>query len=444
MGVKTRPTILTTATMNRKNLRNWELRLGTIHATVLLGVVLGSIGCAFYLGYFSGTRVGFDKAMDSRRASLVRIPIAEEGGDQVVGEDILARGYDRLRHAGGQEKTGENSESGLLGDVHPENDLPSLEKPEVVGSRQKLADLGEPQQGQAVAQDGAILPPHLEQTAKELAARKTSPESAQEETGKRAEVRTLGALLEESKEKTLSQETQRVAKKQEVVKEPAEAPSLPQEKAKRVVVQEEKIATTANQRAQETENIPGLVERGRFGEAAGESEIIKRQERTKVAAVVPEQPAVRKAPAQESVSRRSVAQQRERVAQQRERAAQQPERNIRVAKVVPDTVGRQDQRQASSRQSAASTFSRHLRSTIRPGWYAQVAAPQKLLDADSLAERLRRSGFPVVIERAEVRGQNYFRVLVGPESSRGIAQRLVQQVQREPYIASDPFVKLVR
>lgn len=77
------------------------------------------------------------------------------------------------------------------------------------------------------------------------------------------------------------------------------------------------------------------------------------------------------------------------------------------------------------------------------GWYAQVAAPKELKDAENLGNKLRRSGFPVMIEHANVRGETYYRVLVGPESNTEHADRLVQQLKRESYIQSEPFIKMV-
>jgi len=77
------------------------------------------------------------------------------------------------------------------------------------------------------------------------------------------------------------------------------------------------------------------------------------------------------------------------------------------------------------------------------GWFAQVAAPGDKEDAIGLASMLHQAGFPVLIENARVRGQNYFRVLVGPEETRQLAERLVSQLKRERYLYDDPFIRLV-
>jgi len=81
---------------------------------------------------------------------------------------------------------------------------------------------------------------------------------------------------------------------------------------------------------------------------------------------------------------------------------------------------------------------------VPAGWYAQVAAPEKLGDAQRLFSKLRDSGFPVVIEHARVRGTVYYRVLVGKEATRERANRMVDQLRRETYIATQPFVKYVK
>lgn len=81
---------------------------------------------------------------------------------------------------------------------------------------------------------------------------------------------------------------------------------------------------------------------------------------------------------------------------------------------------------------------------LSKGWFAQVAAPRKQSDADTLVKQLRASGFRTSVEHAQVRGQDYFRVLVGPEDNRAQADRLTAQLARERYIKGDPFVRLVK
>ena len=85
--------------------------------------------------------------------------------------------------------------------------------------------------------------------------------------------------------------------------------------------------------------------------------------------------------------------------------------------------------------------SKYLAKKITPGWYAQVAAPTSIDEANDLANKLHSSGFRLVIERAEINGSTYFRVLVGSERNKTQALKLVEQLRREPYIDSTPFVR---
>lgn len=84
-----------------------------------------------------------------------------------------------------------------------------------------------------------------------------------------------------------------------------------------------------------------------------------------------------------------------------------------------------------------------VRRSLGKGWYAQVAAAPSLTEAEGLARKLKESGFPVLIETTKVQGTAYYRIVVGPETSRQQAQILVNQLKREPYIKEDPFLRTV-
>jgi cell division septation protein DedD len=85
-----------------------------------------------------------------------------------------------------------------------------------------------------------------------------------------------------------------------------------------------------------------------------------------------------------------------------------------------------------------------VRKVVPSGYFAQVAAPKKVADAENIANKLKRSGFPVVVESASVAGQNFYRVLVGPEQNKIQADRLVGQLKGESYIQGDPFIRRVK
>jgi cell division septation protein DedD len=128
----------------------------------------------------------------------------------------------------------------------------------------------------------------------------------------------------------------------------------------------------------------------------------------------------------------------------------------KVAKAQPEKSASAllDERIASAKAAAATTETKSadkksdsgplVRKVIPSGYFAQVAAPKKMNEAEAIAGKLKRSGFPVVIESASVAGQNFYRVLVGPEENKVQADRLVSQLDSESYISGKPFIRKVK
>ncbi|MCB0319597.1 MAG: SPOR domain-containing protein [Bdellovibrionales bacterium] len=86
-----------------------------------------------------------------------------------------------------------------------------------------------------------------------------------------------------------------------------------------------------------------------------------------------------------------------------------------------------------------------VQAPLNVGWYVQVAAPTAEGDARRLVAKLRGSGFRESrVQEATVNGVRYYRVLVGPETNSVLAQRLLGQVAREPYISGKPYLKRVQ
>ena len=83
-------------------------------------------------------------------------------------------------------------------------------------------------------------------------------------------------------------------------------------------------------------------------------------------------------------------------------------------------------------------------SNLPRGFYVQIASTPNQSDANILSRKVRESGFKAVIEETIVGGNKYYRVLAGPEDTREHANRMAQQISREPYISSAPFVRDVK
>ncbi len=78
------------------------------------------------------------------------------------------------------------------------------------------------------------------------------------------------------------------------------------------------------------------------------------------------------------------------------------------------------------------------------GYFAQVAAPKTKGEAEDLARKLRKSGFPVVLEDNSTGRSPFYRVMVGPEDNKVQADRMLGQLKREKYLDGKIFVRQVK
>lgn len=105
-----------------------------------------------------------------------------------------------------------------------------------------------------------------------------------------------------------------------------------------------------------------------------------------------------------------------------------------------DPLAQESSLESAKKSDAASS----VRKVLPSGYFAQIAAPKTINEAEAIAKKLKRSGFPVVVEPTAVAGQSFFRVLVGPEENKVQADRLVSQLKGESYISGTPFIRKVK
>lgn len=373
-GPRTKPTVKPMVSMNNKNLNSWEVRLNIVQIVIVIGLVTGSMACAFYLGFFSGRSAGVELALQSSAANLSKMPIVDEDPEVKVSDEIISEVYAKLN---------ENHSF----DAVEENQLPQVAPIESSQDQSGLIN------DEAIVQDQAVFDrvdskPSIEEEASSLANNGVEFLGG---THKKTASTTLGSLLEQS--------TSAVSKN-------------PLEKAVVNKIETQPEPFESNLSKLETKK-----------------ELVARVERPVGEVVVPKekvQPIVRE--------------EENRVAR-----LQAVEKKIQIdssnsAEMVADEV----RNSAVEENKRPANVRRYIQNKVSSGWYAQVAAPKELTDADGMANNLKGSGFSVAIEVAKVRGQEYYRVLVGPENSRVLANRLLSQVKREPYLKGEPFIKLVR
>ena len=81
---------------------------------------------------------------------------------------------------------------------------------------------------------------------------------------------------------------------------------------------------------------------------------------------------------------------------------------------------------------------------LSAGWYVQVAAEESAASATSKQQSLRQMGHIVVQQAVAVQGQQFYRVLIGPFSSRSAAEQTRQGVLNVSEARGTPFLKRIK
>ncbi|MCB0352830.1 MAG: SPOR domain-containing protein [Bdellovibrionales bacterium] len=356
--------------MSRKKLQGYELRFGIVQLVMVLGIVTGSMVCAFYFGYQSGRDSGYETASADSLSRSVRLPISDEELQQEVSEEQASQVYaklgdDRLTTQIGEEPGNPDVDTAQL------DPIPSLDTAPIIVERKKTENTD--------TADTSLLDEPVKSVSEEKESDLGGAIRVLGDTPATRSKGTLGGLLE-----------------------------LKNEKSSPDVIL--KAKTSEESSAQ-------LETRNASGEQAGAIQIESPNKEIKREAEPDKQ-------------------------DEGEKPSQQFAK-LQKSPINQDSL-KEEAPAASSIEAVKSSPPAAVSSTPRSGWYVQVAAPKARSDADSLAQKLRSSGFQITIETANVRGEKYFRVLVGPEDNRTLAQRLSGQVKREPYVQGEPFIKVIR
>lgn len=79
-----------------------------------------------------------------------------------------------------------------------------------------------------------------------------------------------------------------------------------------------------------------------------------------------------------------------------------------------------------------------------PGWYIQIAATKTKEDADRIATKIKSRNYLASHEMAKVGNSTYYRVLVGPYTTRAEAEKNRQKISKKKLTKAAPFLKRVR
>lgn len=110
-----------------------------------------------------------------------------------------------------------------------------------------------------------------------------------------------------------------------------------------------------------------------------------------------------------------------------------PSRVVPLAESQPVVTPLSDNQQAAEKATGSEAASRPVQKSEAPrvgltAWVAQVGSFSSQENADRLIATLREKGYAAFLEQAEVNGTMVFRVKVGPEVDRKLAEQLLERL----------------
>ena len=405
----------------RDGRERWELRLGAAQAVTWIGLALGVTVGAYCIGFFSGRYVGFDTARSATVSEVAKLTIQEDLFDR-QNEQGSSDIYSRLdgnavtdtspldtetkagiKPAGGVKKgeSEEPSSATKFAQAMREETSPKGGSPTEKPANQNREGAVAAAEIDSLFEESNVAAEKSPERKQGVGAGDTSPKLAVSDDAAEAEVGVLKSA--QKGVRVLGEDNdQRAA---ESANSELPAPPVQQDTSLGAILEER----VAKARSAQSEPLEGKkVQESTKGAEKG-AQAVKEN-----AAAIP--------------SKVSKIEQPTKV-ESRKEEPQKPSSGVpSEAPAVPST----------------SQAPGMVKQVLPPGYFAQVAAPKRLQEAQDVARRLKRSGFPVVIETAHVRGEDYYRVLVGPEDGKVQAERLVDQLKRESYLSGTAFLRKVK
>jgi cell division septation protein DedD len=416
--------------------QSWELRLGAVQIVIWLGLAVGAVVGAYFVGFFQGNYVGFETGRGASGVEVAKLAVTEPLPESAVeqGESAI---YDKLqatapivgttaRDAAAVKKEGAtDSEGRLVSKIAQDIKLADEEK-RLAEDEKKLAGLVADSSGSAKKPLNELAEPLPIEN--ELFARDDLQKDVQGDSSDMADgagagsepdlfdpdasvaappnVRMLGAGRDAGAVDGGRGNASASGKASDSISADLDSAAPVSEKQKT-------LGAILDERVDSARAVA-------IPDSAVEEESV--QAPLPVVKSEPTKEPARTAPQVEPVEAKQIA------------PTPAP---TRKATAVPE-------KKPTTAPDKKPTTAVVVKKVVPSGFFVQVAAPTKRSDAESVARKLKSSGFPVVVEEANVNGDSYYRVLVGPEDKRIQADRLIQQLQSERYLSSVPFVRKVK
>ena len=318
-------------TTRRGSGRGWEIRLGALQVVVWLGLAIGAVFGAYFIGFFSGRYVGFEAARTASGVEAPKLALNEEFPEK------NKKGWDDVYGQLGGSAVVDSEDKKPAEAVKPQVPDQRIVKA-VQESRQEVAQKAQEAESAVVVKRDAISDQDAIFNQDLGGSQAVVDESPSKEiSGKGGEVRVLGGGADVIEGTGAELEDSATAKRGAVV-----------------------------------------------------------------------------APAQEVVTKKAPVVEEEAPAAKVAKPVETKKEKVSVVKRLPK------------------------------GYFAQVAAPKTKGEAEELARKLRKSGFPVVLEDNSTGRSPFYRVMVGPEDNKVQADRMLGQLKREKYLDGKIFVRQVK
>jgi len=74
---------------------------------------------------------------------------------------------------------------------------------------------------------------------------------------------------------------------------------------------------------------------------------------------------------------------------------------------------------------------------LKEGWYVYITISESVQELLKLKDLLDSNGFRGVIQKITIADESFYKLFVGPEESKELAERLIAELRREPYLPPD-------
>lgn len=394
--------------MSRNTARNFEIKLGLSQLVVLVGILSGTMVCVFYLGFFSGRRAGFESAMDSSASNFVKLPISDQQ-DLVRDDEVTTEVYAKLDERRLPSKADVESSKGQA--------VPELQSIKSTDA----SPIGD-EDSNDIAKAKAKLAGPVKIAKRDIPEPKIAARNSDDSALPDEDMLSVGAVLGD---------------------EPSARAGFkgPDSDA-------DASLSAKPSRLSKGETLGSLAQRNRVEDA---DEVLHENEPSRRAGKLIEvNPTDVKSAKPLSASKLTVAKlaKEERQSPADNAKTGSKEKTKPSSEKTPTSAVLSSVEDAQVARKKAETeilkSDPQLKEVVPAGWFAQVGAPNRYEDAKRVASQLKESGFPVIIESAKVRGESYYRILVGPEDTRSQGERLVSQLRREPGLPAAPFLRMVK